>query len=943
MRLIISLFILLSLLSGCSRAPLVTEDHDKLCIENGWPHELSSLNPDPAVEYGRLSNGFRYAVMENNYPENRVFMYLRIGAGSLQENDRQKGAAHYLEHMMFNGTRNFPSGQLVKQLQTIGMEFGRDVNAHTSYDETAFFINLPSGAEQELELGMQILADYAFGALLEGPDFEQERGVILAEKRSRDSVGQRIYKKGSEFTFQGTRLPQRWVIGDDQSLHSMTVEDLRNYYTSWYRPENMVLGVVGNIHSKDIIDKIQKQFGTFAAAASAPECISMGKIERAETYPEILYYSDQESESVNLSLETIREIIPAGDSVEKRKTELLYHLINRMMNARLQKVLESEKNTLSSVDFQTFEAYSRYRLNMISTKVLPQDWQLSLNELIKNLLAIRLYGFSDEDLQIAKKSVQADLNSGLQTQDTRKSRDLAESMINYVAENEVFLSPAQELNLYSPILQQISIDELNTLFKSEWPLDRLKIKVMGKLAPEDEKKVKDIFFNAVHQKIERPLSQEKAFFPYLPVPNIKDSSYTSEVQSELGIEKITLVNGLTVYLKKTDFQKAQIDISILFGKGRYSTVKPGMALFAESTVNNSGTGKLSQSALDEQLAGYKIGSRLAVNEQYSELAGTSTPDDLEHLFQLFYAKIIDPAVRKKAFDNQRERLLRMAENMKKNPEGVFRVEGSRFLASGDTRFGMANEEDLLNIQYDEVKDWYLKEISRGIVDISVVGDFDRARVIELVKKYFGSLPINNELLTTIDNVVFPSGKILERSIESDVEKALVVMAWPVNGNWQIDTARQLNVLTSLFEEKVRSVLREKLGAVYSPSVYSFYPRSVHHYGYIALYMVIDADRQEEMISAVGDITSRLKDDDVAPELAERILHPLIRRTEEQVRTNDYWLHTVLSSASRYPDQLRFASSLKNAYSNMDMRDIQKLASDIFKGKNALVKIVAGKK
>lgn len=944
MRLFFNLLLLLSLLSGCTIAPLVSHrDHD-LCVEKSWPHELSStFNPDPAVQYGRLENGFRYAVMENTFPENRVFMSLRIGAGSLQENDQQKGAAHFLEHMMFNGTKHFPSGELVKQLQKIGMEFGRDVNAHTSYDETVFFINLPSGSKQQVELGLQILADYAFGALLEESDFEQERGVILAEKRSRDSVGQRLYKKGSEFTFQGTRLPKRWVIGDEQSLKTMTVDDLRNYYTAWYRPDNMVLSVVGDVQSDDIIGKIRRQFSSFAASSSEPECISMGNLERAETYPEILYYAEQESESVSLSLETIRKNIPESDNANQRQKALYYHLINKMMNARLQKIVEGEKTTLSSVNYHSFNAYNRYRLNMLVTRVTPQDWQGSFDELLTILLTVRQYGFSEQELQAAKKSVQAELNSMLQKQDSRKSRDLAESLLEHVAENKVFLSPGQQLEIYSPIVKGASIDELNKIFQTEWTLNRLKIKIMGKLVPEDRKAVDEIFFNGVHRKIERPVFHENGGFPYLPAPENQDLSYTSRVYKEIGVERIQLSNGLPVYLKKTDFQQAEVKVSVLFGNGKIMTVKPGLSMLAESTVNNSGTGKLSLSVLDEQLAGYKISSRFAVDEQNSVLTGASTPDDLEHLFELLYAQVADPGVREKVFDNQKKRLLQMAENMEKSPEGIFYVDGQRFLASGDKRFGKADVKEMLDISYDEVKEWYSKEVSQGLMQISVVGDFDRNHVIELVQKYFSSVVVDNGPIHEMGNVIFPSGKSFERSLESDVEKALVVMAWPVTSNWQIETARHLNVVASLFEEKVRSVLREKIGAVYSPSVYMFYPRYIQHYGYIALYMVIDAKRLQETVSSVGEIVRELSEKKIDPELSERVLRPIIRNIEERIKTNDYWLNTVLAAASRYPDQFSFASSLKNAYSNIEIKDIQDLTSKVFHNKRAQITIVAGKK
>lgn len=942
MRFILPLVLALSFLSGCSRVPLLTDTHNGLCLDNIWAHERSIIEPDPAVIYGRLENGFRYAVMENSYPENRVFMYLRVGAGSVQEKDRQKGAAHFLEHMMFNGTRHFPSGQLVEQLQQIGVEFGRDLNAHTSYEETAYFINLPSGSEEEIDKGLQVLGDYAAGALLTAEDFEQERGVILAEKRSRDSVGQRIYKAGSDFTFKGTRFPDRWVIGDEETLKAMTVDDLRDYYDTWYRPDNMVLVVVGNIDSQGLKEKIENQFSSFIARTPAPQCISLGHPQQDEHYPATLYYPDQESESVDLSLETIREITPVVDGEKRKRQELAYHLLNVMMNARLQKIVEGDANILSSANFYSVEAYNRYHLNMLSTKVSPKQWQDSLHELLQILLSVRKYGFGDKELLAAKKSVEADLRSSIQTENSRESRELAESLLEHISGNEVFLSPGQEMEIYSPLLEQLGLEELNALFQSEWQLNRLKIQVMGKLDPADEKEVKTLFFDAVHQEVERPDLKGGSTFPYLSLPAGKAGTYSSEVQSEIGVEHIQFGSGLPLYLKKTGFQQAEVAISITFGQGRNKAEVPGLAMLAESTVNSSGTGRMSQGELEQQLAGYSIGSNFSVDDQNCTLTGTSTVDDLEHLFELLYAKLFDPSVRKKAFDNQKQKMLRMARTLQTTPQGLYRTKGQRFLASGDKRFGMADEEEVMSISYDMVADWYKQELADGLIDIAVVGDFDRQQVVELTEKYFGTAKVSTEQFQGVEGVLFPAGKTFEHTINSDVEKALVVMGWPVSVEWNIDTARQLNVLTALLEEKVRSVLREKLGAVYSPSVYAVYPRWFKEYGYIALSMVVDPKRVNEVVREVELLTDELAGEKIEPELAGRILNPLGSMINERVKTNDYWLYTVLSLASRYPDQLGFASSLTKAYTGMDITEVQNLASEIFAQKKATVKILAKK-
>ncbi|MCI5143457.1 MAG: insulinase family protein, partial [Candidatus Electrothrix sp. ATG1] len=218
----------------------------KVCISQGWPHEQSDLTPDPALVFGTLENGFRYVLMPNHEPKGRVAMYLDIQSGSLHETEEQRGLAHYLEHMLFNGTTHYPPGTLVDYFQSIGMEHGNDTNAHTSYDETVYKLLLPDSKEDTLNEGLQVLADYAGGALLLEKEVDKERGIILAEKRSRDSAYRRVSKKSIEQGLAGTLVAQRDIIGTDEVLKTADSALLRQYYEHWYRPENMILVAAGD-------------------------------------------------------------------------------------------------------------------------------------------------------------------------------------------------------------------------------------------------------------------------------------------------------------------------------------------------------------------------------------------------------------------------------------------------------------------------------------------------------------------------------------------------------------------------------------------------------------------------------------------------------------------------------------------------------------------------
>ncbi len=246
---------------------LLTAEEKLPSFSNPFPHEKSDLKPDPNLIFGKLSNGFRYVLMKNQEPKDRVSIQLDIQAGSLQEKDNQQGIAHYIEHMIFNGSEHFAPGELIKYFQSIGMSFGPDANGHTSFDETVYNILLPDGTEESLKKGLSVMQDYACGALLLESEIEQERGIILAEKQLRDSVEYRTYVASMKFSFEGSLISERLPIGTEEDIKNANQQILKNYYDTWYRPENMILIMAGDFDSAMAESLIKSSYSTFAPRA----------------------------------------------------------------------------------------------------------------------------------------------------------------------------------------------------------------------------------------------------------------------------------------------------------------------------------------------------------------------------------------------------------------------------------------------------------------------------------------------------------------------------------------------------------------------------------------------------------------------------------------------------------------------------------------------------
>ena len=294
--------------------------NNSLCWPRAWPWQDSDLQVDPSLTTGTLDNGLRYIVKENGEPRGRVAVHLLIGAGSLHEDEDQRGLAHYLEHMMFKGSRNYPPGTLVNYFQSIGMDFGNDANAHTAFDRTVYNIFLPSGKEEELRRGLLVLADYARHATLGEQQVNEERGVILAEKRARDSASYRTQVAAMEFAFRGTRLAERMVIGSEEVLRRADGKALRAFYDRWYRPENMTLVVVGDVDRHQAVRVIGDQFGPLTASGPAPVCAPFGSLQHRGI--EIFHHYEPELGKTNVSIETFWPRQPQRDSTDFAAAEL---------------------------------------------------------------------------------------------------------------------------------------------------------------------------------------------------------------------------------------------------------------------------------------------------------------------------------------------------------------------------------------------------------------------------------------------------------------------------------------------------------------------------------------------------------------------------------------------------------------------------------------------
>ncbi len=895
------------------------------CISVEFPESCSDLPPDPSLVTGTLPNGLRYVLKENPEPKNRVAIYLDVQAGSFHESESQRGYAHFLEHMLFNGSTHFKPGELVEYFQSIGMSFGGDTNAKTAFDSTAYNIILPGGDRKQLEKGLLVMADYARGGLLLESEIERERGVILSEKRARDSVEYRTYVAGSEFALRGTLLPERMPIGVEETLKKANQRSLKKFYDAWYRPENMFLVVVGDFKKAEIEPLIVSTFKDLKAGAAKPACPDFGHIRHRGT--EVFYHHEEELGRTEVSIETLWHTEKMEDSLELQTRKLYEYAVNLLLQNRLQRLQEQPDMPFTRAEYTSGDMYDRVEYAGISAHARPEKWPEAMRLLEHSLRQALTQGFSEDELGRVRKELVAKFEQAALTSATRDSKDIANEIVNHLNKNRVYMSPEQERDLYVPLLKSMNLAKVNDSLRSTWDHNSRLLSLVGdtKLSTETARaEILKVYKAAAREKPVVVAEKPRAVFPYLQLPAAGKVETTIPFK-EIGVERLVFANGVTVNLKKTEFQKNEVLAEVHFGSGKLTEPLPGLALLANGMVNGSGSGTLPRSELDEVLAGSTVETQFKVAESSFVWSGKAVSTDTERLFQVLQTLIVDPGLRPDVFERVKRDTGQAYQGLERDVRGAMQIKVEPFLAGNDPRFGMPPWSAVEKLSLTEIRQWLLPEFEKGRLEVSVVGDFNRDEVVQLAGRYFGSLNPRETQKHKAEKVSFPAGGMLKVDVNSSTDKAIVLLAWPTDDFWDIHRTRRLHMLAAVFDDRLRKVVREKLGATYSPEVYSSSSRVYPNYGMLAVQMVVEPGKEKQIGDEVRKIAEDLRLNGVTEEELARAKAPMMTSLRDSVRSNHYWLSSVLVQSSEYPQQLDWPKSILSDFEAVTAKELHTLA------------------
>ncbi|MEJ1962757.1 MAG: insulinase family protein [Gammaproteobacteria bacterium] len=903
-----------------------------------FAHEGSDLKPDPAVKWGRLENGVRYALMANAQPKGRASLRFGVMAGSLNETDAQQGLAHFLEHLAFNGSAHFPPGTLVEYFQRLGMSFGGDTNAGTSFDRTVYQLELPDTRSATLDSAFTLFGDFAGGLLLKPESIEKERGIILSELRDSDSQAQRTWRARTQFETPLARFASRVPIGIPEIIQKAQRDQFADFYDTWYRPESMVVVAVGDFDVAKVEAQLIKALSPIKARAPSRPRPDPGTIAPLDA-PVAKFHHQPEAAAVSVSIDLVLPHAPLPDMAVRHLEDLPLEMAMAMVTRRFGILAKQEGATITGGRMQVSDAFDLMRSGGVDV-ICREDarWRDCLMAAEQQMRMAAEYGFRPEELAEIVANVRNGLKQSVAQAGTRNSSQLAEGLVGSIISRQVFTSPEADFVLLGPALARVTVEQCAEALRKFWNSGSGRyLFVSGNLQMSD-RDILTAYTASLAQPVKKLEKQAAQSFAYAATAKPGEIAQRKHID-DLDVTTVEFKNGVRLNLKPTAFEAGRIAINLRLGGGLLSAPrdKPGLPQLVSSTFVPGGLGKHSVDDLRSLLAGKTLDYRFGVGSDAFELGGGTTPDDLLLQLQVLRAFVTDPGYRPEALRQFRKGVEESYQQATHSLSAAQGMQVPRLLANGDERFGVPeNKQVLLDRTYDEARQWMTPQLEHGALEIAMVGDFDLEKAIVAVAQTFGTLPPRElkPAYTSERQVSFPSEPITKQyKVSTELQRALVSIHWPATDRSDVSRARRMSVLARIFSDRLRLTLREKMGQTYSPGVQDQLSDTFPGFGYIVANASVAPARARAVADAIKEVAGDLSRTGITEDELKRAKEPTLAHVRDSLRDNGYWLG-VVAEMQEFPQRLEWHRGREADFNAISVADINSLAKQYLDPKRA---------
>ncbi|WP_288956213.1 insulinase family protein [uncultured Polaribacter sp.] len=927
MKKILFLLMFSFLLTACDSNKKVIENNKN--VEKVVKNNKSVAIPiDPSVRIGKLPNGITYYIKNNGKPANKVELRLAINAGSILEDEDQLGLAHFMEHMNFNGTKNFKKNELINYLQSIGVKFGADLNAYTGFDETVYILPIPSDDEEKLEKGFQIIEDWAGGALLDGKDIDEERGVVLEEYRSRRGADSRMLENYLPKMMYGSKYAKRLPIGTEKNLKTFKHESLRRFFKDWYRPDLMAVIAVGDVDVDKLEAKIKAHFSKIPAVKNPRKREAFSLENHKETF--IAIESDKEApfSQVQLMYKDYKDSKPAKSVAEYRKS-IVKSLFAQMINNRLDELRNGEKPPFVYGFSYHGGTYARNRSAYQSVAGTSADGQLNaLNALLEESERAKRYGFKKGELARAKKNVLARLEKSFKNKDKNESRRVVGAYINHFLKETPIPGIAWTFDINKKILPTITLEEVNSVIGNFLHDDNRVIIITGPKKVVTEQQVLDALKTVKTKELKAYEDKEVAASLITNEPTMgKIVGLTKN--DTLGTKTFILGNGAKVTYKKTDFKNDEVLFTAFSygGTSLYSIDELKATSFANGALTDAGVNGYSISDMTKMMSGKIARVRPFIGGLSEGFNGSASPKNLEELFQLVHLYFTALNKDDKAFKSSINKSKSFLGNLLASPNFFFQKEMSDFMNAKNPRYiGFPSPEKYdaadYNLAYAKYKERFA---DAGDFNFYFVGNIDERKLAEFSMKYIASLPGKNTKesykVSDFRPIKGNHTKIVNKGKDP---KSSVQILYQGETEYNKKEALAFKSLGEILGIKLTQKLREEEGGVYSSRTNGNISKMPYGRYSFSVSFPCAPENVEKLKNIVLQEISKIVKDGPTDEDLSKTKKARILNHKESTKRNRYWLN-LIKNVDYMKNDIEDATNFENRVNALTKDDIQKVA------------------
>jgi zinc protease len=875
-----------------------------------WAFLASDIAPDPAVRYGILPNGMHYALMKNQLPPGAVSVRFDFRFGSLDEADSEKGLAHFIEHMAFNGSRHVAEGEMVKILERLGLAFGADTNAQTGQEHTTYQFDLPNGTDAKLDEALFLAREIASELTFDPGAIDREKGVVLSEERRSDNFARRRNQQQLDFLIPGAYAAARMPIGEVKVIEGATHDQLSSLYDRFYRPERATLVIVGDFDVDAVEAKVKAKFSDWKGRGPAgvdPD-VSYAVKERAPAASVFVHKDGGDSIAV-YSLKPYEDL---PDTAAYRRESNVLSFATGAIGRRLSRLANGEAPPFRSAGLNYSDVLKAADYAGGSVSFAPGAWKPALTALEHEWRRALLYGFTQEEIDEQIAALRSSQANAAQRENTRTTGQLVGQLMASIQDDTVFSTPSSGLKRFEGWAPEVTPEKVHEVFVRRMSIGSPLFFMGATMAkPGVEKEIVAAWKAASAAKVDPPNRGATMAFAYTsfgkPGRVVKDTRL-----SDIDVREVTFANNVRLNLKKTAFQKNVVQVSVRVGGGVLELPEKPFGLSdLMGAFASGGLEKHSADDLRAILSGRQVQARFSASGTAFGGSYSTNPADLELQLQVAAAFLTHPGYRPEAERRWRQNIVLSWPRLDANAQSVASTQGMRLLTSGDKRFGYSADDGEVSRSFTELKAVLDPIFATGAIEIAIVGDIDEDKAIAAVAKTFGALPERKPASTFFKSskpVVFRKDRTpIVLTHRGEANQAIASLYWPVDIDPEAEPAQAetLGVLGAIMRLKVTDEIRENLGATYSPSAGASLSSIYPGWGYVAATAEIKPEDAGRVVAAMRKIAGQLRAGDISADEFRRAITPALDQLPRNATSNGYWL-SLISEAQTRPDAMERA-------------------------------------